>query len=89
MAGVIGNPGNKSPKSRKGVPNKATQSLREMLDGALKAKGGQKWIEEQMDINPGAVLTLLGKTLPRVVDVKAEVDTKGVIIVANKHDIDL
>lgn len=73
MSGVINNPGNKTPKSRKGVPNKATQSLREMLDGALKAKGGQKWIEEQMDINPGAVLTLLGKTLPRVVDVKAEV----------------
>lgn len=89
MAGVTGNPGNKNPKSRKGVPNKATQSLREMLDGALKAKGGQAWIEEQMDINPNAVLTLLGKTLPRQVDVKAEVESKGVIIMANKHDVDL
>ena len=75
--------------SRAGVPNKVTRSLKDMLEGALKAKGGQKWIEEQMDHNPGAVLSLLGKTLPRQVDVKAEVETKGVIIMANQHDIDL
>lgn len=59
--------------SRKGIPNKITQSLSEMLDGALKAKGGQAWIEQQMEKNPTAVLALLGKRLPRIIDVKADV----------------
>ena len=81
--------GNPNPKSRKGVPNKATQSLREMLDGALKAKGGQAWIEEQMDRNPNAVLALLGRTLPRVVDVDAKVEAKSFVIMASQQDIDL
>lgn len=90
MARIGGNPGNRgNPNPVKRKPSKAAQSLTEMLDGALKEKGGQKWIEQQMDLNPTAVLSLLCKRLPRIVDMKAEVESKGVIIMANKHDIDL
>ena len=59
--------------SRKGSPNKATQSIKEMIEAALKAKGGQAWLEQQMDLNPVAAMTLIGKILPRQVDVKADV----------------
>jgi hypothetical protein len=35
-----------------------------MILGALDSKGGQDWLIEQMDENPAAFLTLLGKVLP-------------------------
>ena len=50
--------------SRKGKPNKATAALKDMILGALNAKKGQKWLEQQMDANPAAFMTLLGKVLP-------------------------
>ncbi|MGZ5053304.1 MAG: hypothetical protein ACXWAT_00015 [Methylobacter sp.] len=61
--------GKKTGGRQKGTQNKQTKELKDMLSGALEAKGGQKWIEKQMDENPTAVLSLLGKTLPKAVDV--------------------
>ena len=57
----------------KGAQNKTTKALKEMVEGALEAKGGQAWLERQMDENPAAFLTLLGKMLPR--DLNATVET--------------
>jgi hypothetical protein len=57
----------------KGAQNKTTKALKDMIEGALEAKGGQAWLERQMDENPAAFLTLLGKTLPR--DLNATVET--------------
>ena len=57
----------------KGARNKTTKALKDMIEGALEAKGGQAWLERQMDENPAAFLTLLGKTLPR--DLNATVET--------------
>ncbi len=54
---------------QKGTPNKTTASVREMILGALDAKDGQAWIEEQMDKNPVAFMSLLGKILPSQVEV--------------------
>jgi hypothetical protein len=51
-----------------GTPNKLNKSIAEMIDGALDAKGGQKWIEQQMDNNPQAFMALIGKRLPRVIE---------------------
>jgi hypothetical protein len=57
----------------KGAQNKTTKALKGMIEGALEAKGGQAWLERQMDENPAAFLTLLGKMLPR--DLNATVET--------------
>lgn len=50
--------------SRKGVPNKATKALKEMILGALDDAGGQEYLVMQAAANPGAFLTLVGKVLP-------------------------
>lgn len=66
MAGP-GNPENltNAGKGRpKGVPNKTTTVLKEMILGALDEKGGVEYLVEQADKNPAAFLTLLGKVLP-------------------------
>jgi hypothetical protein len=35
-----------------------------MILGALSAGGGQAWLEKQMEANPAAFMTLIGKVLP-------------------------
>jgi hypothetical protein len=50
--------------SRKGKPNKLTRDVKEMILGALSAKGGQKYLERCADENMTAFLTLVGKVLP-------------------------
>jgi hypothetical protein len=50
--------------SRKGRPNKLTADVKAMILGALMAKGGQAWLQQQMDTNPVAFMALLGKVLP-------------------------
>ncbi len=49
---------------KKGVPNKITRDLKEMILGALSAVGGQRWLEDQANENPAAFMTLIGKVLP-------------------------
>ncbi len=66
--------GNKTGGRVKGTPNKLTRDVKEMILGALNAgardqegragASGQAWLQEQMDANPTAFLTLLGKVLP-------------------------
>jgi hypothetical protein len=53
--------------SRKGKPNKLSADIKAMILGALDAKGGQAWLEEQMDRNPAAFMGLLAKVLPHQV----------------------
>ena len=50
-----------------GTPNKVTAELKDMILGALSAKGGQKYLEMQATKNPTAFLTLVGKVLPMTV----------------------
>lgn len=52
---------------KKGVPNKITRDVREMIHGALQAAGGQDYLTEQARENPAAFLALVGKTLPKEV----------------------
>ena len=51
----------------KGVPNKINSDVKGMVLGALNSKGGQEWLERQMDLNPVAILTILGKVLPTTI----------------------
>ncbi len=48
----------------KGVPNKTTAALKDMILQALDQKGGMDYLAKQADENPTAFLTLLGKVLP-------------------------
>jgi hypothetical protein len=56
----------KTPGSgrRAGSTNKTTRDLKEMILGALHRAGGEDWLLEQMNANPVAFMTLIGKILP-------------------------
>ncbi|MBA4754569.1 MAG: hypothetical protein H2050_07045 [Sphingobium sp.] len=52
---------------RKGVPNRTTAALKDMILKALDEKGGAEYLARQADQNPAAFMTLLGKVLPMTV----------------------
>jgi len=62
------NRGNAGKGRPKGVPNKATKALKEMILGALDDAGGQDYLTKQASENPAAFMTLIGKVLPTQVD---------------------
>lgn len=49
---------------QKGVPNKATTAIKDMIIQALSKAGGVDYLERQAAENPGPFLTLIGKVLP-------------------------
>lgn len=51
----------------KGVPNRMTRDLRDMILGALDGAGGQAYLQRQADENPVAFMSLVGKVLPKEV----------------------
>ena len=56
--------GNRGAGRKKGVPNKNTGKLRDMILLALDEVGGQAYLARQAEENPGPFLTLIGKVLP-------------------------
>ena len=58
--------------SRKGKPNKVTKALKEMIQDALTEVGGADYLVEQAKENPTAFLTLVGKTLPKDLNLDAK-----------------
>lgn len=66
--------GNKFAGNRKGVPNKVTRELKDMILGALDDAGGQAYLATQARDNPGPFLTLVGKVLPKDINVDANVN---------------
>ena len=56
--------GKAGPGRPKGVPNKNTALLKDMILQALENKGGVDYLESQADSNPTAFMTLVGKVLP-------------------------
>lgn len=53
---------------RKGTPNKVNKELKELILGALDQAGGQKYLLQQAKENPAAFMTLLGKIIPKDVN---------------------
>jgi hypothetical protein len=53
---------------KKGVPNKTTQEIKDMILGALDEVGGQSYFVAQSIENPNAFMSLVGKILPKQVD---------------------
>ena len=68
----------------KGVPNKATAELKEMILGALSEVGGQAYLVQQALDNPNAFMTLVGKVVPR--DLNAAVEAAASITVINEFE---
>jgi hypothetical protein len=62
----------------KGVPNALTRELKAMVLGALDAKGGQQWLERQMDANPVAMISLLSRLLPSTIHAEIRDDSSRV-----------
>ena len=61
----------------KGTPNRLTVDLKEMILGALHAKGGQAYLERCADENPVAFMSLLGRILPMESPNRALVASRG------------
>lgn len=66
-AGNVIGKGKPGPGRPKGVPNKTTTALKEMILQALDNSGGVDYLETQARDNPTAFLTLVGKVLPMTV----------------------
>lgn len=56
--------GNLKGGSRKGIPNKTTAALKDMILKALDKSGGVDYLVIQAELNPASFMTLLGKVLP-------------------------
>jgi hypothetical protein len=76
-------PGERRGGRTRGTPNKITGALREMILGALAAKGGQAWLEKQTDKNPVAFMALLGKILPMQITGAED----GPLVIRWEHDV--
>ena len=53
--------------SRKGVPNKITSDVRDMIRDALDRAGGSDYLLAQSEANPKAFLSLVGRLVPQQV----------------------
>lgn len=62
----------------KGTPNKVTADVREMVLGALAQAGGHQWLARQATENPVAFMSLLGKLLPKQIDLDANVTSEPI-----------
>lgn len=61
--------GNRGKGRPKGAKNKLTRDVRGMILGALDQAGGEAYLLEQARENPTAFMTLLGKVLPKEMEV--------------------
>lgn len=52
------------PGRPKGVPNKQTKELKQMILDALTKKGGVNYLVQQAEENPKAFMALLARVLP-------------------------
>lgn len=74
------NTGNAGLGRPKGVPNKTTAALKDMILGALDRQGGVDYLVRQAEANPAAFMSLLGKVLPTTLT--ADPETITVLAVA-------
>lgn len=68
--------GEKTGGRKKGVTNKDTAQLRDMILKALDKAGNDEYLYTQSQENPVAFMGLIGKILPKQVDVDANLTGK-------------
>lgn len=64
---------------KKGTPNVIQRDLREMILGALNDVGGQAYLAAQAKKNPRAFIALVGKCLPKDLNINRNPDQPRVI----------
>ena len=76
---------------RKGTPNKTTALLKDAVLKAAEQTGGDDgligYLKTQAEMNPGPFMTLLGKVLPKQVDLDAEVDGNITVQIVRFSDL--
>lgn len=60
----VNQPGERRGGRQKGVPNKMTGALKDMILQALANAGGVSYLQNQAKNNPTAFLSLVGRVLP-------------------------
>jgi len=73
MAFEAGKPRPETAGRKKGSTNKATADIKAMISNALTLAGGESYLLRQADENPVAFMGLIGKILPKQVDVDANI----------------
>lgn len=68
-----------------GARNKLGPQIKEMVEGALADAGGRDYLVKQARKNPKAFLALVGKLIPRDLNVSAEVRHTLVDLIAASH----
>lgn len=71
--------GAKTGGRKKGTPNKVTGDVREMILAALDDAGGRKYLAAQAAENPSAFMALVGRCLPKDIQVKGELTLRQLI----------
>jgi len=56
--------GKPGPGRPKGIPNRTTTALKDMILNALDKSGGESYLVQQAAMNPVAFMSLIGKVLP-------------------------
>lgn len=76
------------PSRRKGIPNKVSGSIREMILMALDKAGGVEYLVKQAQYNPVAFMGLLGRVLPMQVtgdpNAPIQIEIKRVLVGAEE-----
>lgn len=71
--------GTPGPGRGKGNANKVTKDLRSMVLGALDSAGGETYLAEQAKESPAAFLALVGKCLPKDVNLTAKLSLADLV----------
>jgi len=88
MAFEAGKPRPETAGRKKGSTNKATADIKAMISNALTLAGGESYLLRQADENPVAFMGLIGKILPKQVDVDASLNGNLVISHITREIID-
>lgn len=82
--------GRKTGGRQKGTPNKFNAEVRDMVLAALNEVGGVKYLKTSAKENPAAFLALVGKLMPRPVELSGEVKSpplvNRIVLVAGKQE---
>lgn len=79
--------GKKTGGRAKGVGNKLTSDVKELVLAALRNVGGREYLELQAMRNPQAFMSLLGKIMPSQIDLNARVDKTVTVNVVSFADL--